>query len=55
MWCSLFLAGILDQGQGVLTLFDDSVADQTYTVALDTITNVGKVVDSLYSKAKQLH
>lgn len=49
------VAGILDQGQGVLILFDDSSADNTYTVSLDTLSSVGKVVDSLYSKAKQLH
>ena len=49
------IPGILDQGQGVLILFEDSCGDQTYTVSLDTIASVGKVVDSLYSKAKQLH
>lgn len=48
-------AGILDQGQGVLILFDDSIADHTYTVSLDTISSIGKVLDSLYGKAKQLH
>lgn len=49
------LHGILDQGQGVLILFEDSMADNTYTVSLDTISSLGKVLDSLYNKAKQLH
>ena len=47
--------GILDQGQGVLIVFEGSSADQTYTGSLDTIASVGKVVDSLYNKAKKLH
>ena len=49
------VAGILDQGQGVLILFDDCTADYTYTGSLETISSLGKVLDSLYSKAKQLH
>ena len=52
---NLFHAGILDQGQGVLIVFEDSTVDQTYTTALETISSMGKVVDSLYSRAKGLH
>ncbi|KAL5496223.1 hypothetical protein EMCRGX_G012464 [Ephydatia muelleri] len=48
------LHGILDQGQGVLVVFDDTPLDQTYTAALKTISNTSKVVDSLYLKSKQL-
>jgi hypothetical protein len=48
-------AGILDQGQGVLILFDDFTTDYTYTGSLETISSLGKVLDSLYSKAKQMH
>ena len=48
------ISGILDQGQGVLILFEDGCGDETYRVSLDTLSSVGKVVDSLYSKAKQL-
>lgn len=48
------LLGILDQGLGVLVVFDDSSVDQTYTAALKTIANTSKVVDSLYTKSKQL-
>ena len=29
-----FFSGILDQGQGVLIVFEDSDVDQTYTTAL---------------------
>ncbi|XP_074659625.1 26S proteasome non-ATPase regulatory subunit 11-like [Tubulanus polymorphus] len=47
-------SGILDQGEGVLVVFDRTPVDQTYTSALDTIHNMGKVVDALYNKAKKL-
>jgi len=46
--------GILDQGAGVLIVFEESETDKTYTSALDTIQNMGKVVDALYQKAKKL-
>jgi 26S proteasome regulatory subunit N6 len=48
------LAGILDQGSGCLIVFDDSSSDSTYTHTLSTITEMGKVVDSLYNKASKL-
>ena len=48
------IPGILDQGQGVLIVFEDSTVDQTYTTALETISSMGKVVDSLYSRAKTI-
>merc|ERR1719411_538492 len=44
--------GILDQGTGVLIVFDETPVDKTYTASLDTIANLGKVVDALYNKAK---
>ena len=47
-------SGILDQGEGVLILFDEQEEDDTYAAALDTIVNIGKVVDALYQKAKRL-
>ncbi|XP_033113055.1 26S proteasome non-ATPase regulatory subunit 11-like [Anneissia japonica] len=47
--------GILDQGEGVLIVFDEPVVDQTYEMALETIQSMGKVVDSLYSKTHKLH
>jgi len=46
--------GILSQGEGVLILFDDVAVDQTYETALEVISSMSLVVDSLYQKAKQL-
>ena len=47
-------SGILDQGEGVLIVFDETATDKTYETALETIQSMGKVVDSLYDKAKKL-
>ncbi|KAH0893706.1 hypothetical protein HID58_056135, partial [Brassica napus] len=41
-------AGTLDQGAGCLIIFEDPKADAIYSATLDTIANMGKVVDSLY-------
>ncbi|KAK3108911.1 hypothetical protein FSP39_018507 [Pinctada imbricata] len=46
--------GILDQGAGVLIVFEETAVDKTYENSLDTIQNMGKVVDALYTKAKKL-
>lgn len=46
--------GILDQELGVLIIFENSEVDKTYENALETIQHMGKVVDSLYHKAKKL-
>nr|CAB3265237.1 26S proteasome non-ATPase regulatory subunit 11 [Phallusia mammillata] len=46
--------GILSQGEGVLILFDEPAVDKTYETALDVISSISLVVDSLYQKAKQL-
>lgn len=46
--------GILDQGAGVLVVFDETPVDKTYGNSLETIQNMGKVVDALYHKAKKL-
>ncbi|KAI0211590.1 26S proteasome non-ATPase regulatory subunit 11 [Lamellibrachia satsuma] len=47
-------SGILDQGEGVLIIFDETPVDETYKNTLETIQSMGKVVDSLYNKAKRL-
>jgi 26S proteasome regulatory subunit N6 len=49
-----YFTGILDQGEGVLIIFEETASDKTYVSALDTIQNMGKVVDALYNKAKKL-
>ncbi|XP_015786119.1 26S proteasome non-ATPase regulatory subunit 11 [Tetranychus urticae] len=46
--------GILDQGEGVLIIFEDVQTDKTYEACLETIQNMSKVVDALYQKAKKL-
>ncbi len=38
----------------MLIVFDETPVDKTYESALDTIQSMGKVVDSLYSKAHKL-
>jgi len=48
------LHGILDQGAGVLVVFEDSPHDRTYENTLELIHQMGKVVDALYNKAKKL-
>ena len=54
-WFFFFSSGILDQGEGVLIVFDETPVDKTYESALETIQSMGKVVDSLYEKTKKLH
>jgi 26S proteasome regulatory subunit N6 len=44
----------LDQGSGVLVIFDDVPANATYTAALDTIGELGGVVDKLQARAVKL-
>lgn len=48
------LAGVLDQGAGLLVIFDQMEESKAYEAALGLIQNMGKVVDSLYAKAKHL-
>jgi len=48
------LLGILDQGNGCLIVFEEPDADSSYPSALETINNVGDVVDSLYLRANKL-
>lgn len=46
--------GVLDQGRGCLLIFDQHQPDGTYESAIQTIEEVGKVVDSLYEKATKI-
>lgn len=48
------LNGILDQGSGDLIVFEDSPQDRTFDAALETIHELGLVVDKLHVKAKGL-
>lgn len=50
----LFVSGILDQGSGVLVVFDDAPPDKTYKHTEDLVHQMGIVVDALYNKAKKL-
>ncbi|KAH9620172.1 hypothetical protein KSS87_005216 [Heliosperma pusillum] len=47
-------AGTLDQGAGCLVIFNDPKIDAIYEATLDTIANVGKVVDSLYVRSAKI-
>ncbi|KAI1791767.1 PCI-domain-containing protein [Ganoderma leucocontextum] len=44
--------GVLDQSRECLLIFDEPEADRTYGAAIDTLEQVGRVVDSLYAKAR---
>lgn len=47
------LLGTLDQGVGVLVLFEKQDTPQLYTDVLGTVANMASVVDALYAKAQQ--
>jgi 26S proteasome regulatory subunit N6 len=47
-------AGTLDQGAGCLIIFDDVKPDGIYPSTLETISNISRVVDSLYSKSAKI-
>ncbi|KAM6500055.1 PCI domain containing protein [Amanita muscaria] len=46
--------GVLDQGRGCLLVYDEPKADDTYKAAIDTLEQVGKVVESLYAKTVKI-
>jgi len=48
------LNGTLDQGVGVLVVFDKEQVRSTYDNALKTIKNTSEVLDTLYGMAKQI-
>ncbi|KAI3466476.1 hypothetical protein Pfo_023139 [Paulownia fortunei] len=47
-------AGTLDQGAGCLIIFDDPKTYAIYPATLETISNMGKVVDSLYVRSAKI-
>lgn len=47
-------AGTLDQGVGCLIIFEDPKADAIYPETLETISNMGKVVDSLFVRSAKI-
>jgi len=47
-------SGILDQGKGHLIVYPDHVKEPEYEAALQTISNMGDVVDSLFRRAEKL-
>lgn len=48
------LSGVLDQGRGCLIIFDPQEEDVLYENAIKTVTQVAKVVDSLYAKTVRI-
>ncbi|KAI0244572.1 26S proteasome regulatory subunit rpn6, partial [Massospora cicadina] len=42
--------GVLDQGAGCLIVFDEPQTDKIYDASLETLKNMGNVVESLYQK-----
>lgn len=46
--------GTLDQGAGCLLVFNESAVDPIYSCTLETLANMSKVVDSLYSKSRRI-
>ena len=48
------IIGVLDQGQGVLVVFEEAVRDKGYDAALETIEKLSEVVDVLYSNQASL-
>ncbi|KAM7267661.1 hypothetical protein ACFE04_009827 [Oxalis oulophora] len=47
-------AGTLDQGAGCLVIFEDPKQDAIYPATLETIANMGKVVDSLFVRSAKI-
>jgi 26S proteasome regulatory subunit N6 len=47
--------GILDQGEGILVVFDDAQPDAAYDASLEAIESMGSVVDSLFRRSDKLH
>ncbi|KZT21987.1 PCI-domain-containing protein [Neolentinus lepideus HHB14362 ss-1] len=46
--------GVLDQGRGCLLVYDELESDNSYGAAIETLGQVGNVVDSLYAKTVKI-
>ena len=46
--------GTLDQGAGCLLIFEPTPPDEMYRCTLETMANMGKVVDSLFAKSAKI-
>jgi len=46
--------GILDAGAGCLIVYDDQATDTTFDHALQSLSNMGRVVDALHQKTAGL-
>ena len=47
-------AGTLDQGAGHLVVYDEPVADGTYSALLAAVGNLDRVVDNLVAKSARI-
>ena len=47
-------AGTLDQGAGCLEVFESAVPDAVYPAALDTFSNMSRVVDTLFLRSQKI-
>lgn len=47
-------AGTLDQGAGCLEVFEEAAADGVYPAALDTFSNMSRVVDTLFARSQNI-
>ena len=48
------IIGVLDQGAGVLMIFEEAERDKGYDAALETIEKLNEVVDVLYANQASL-
>jgi 26S proteasome subunit RPN6 C-terminal helix domain len=47
-------AGTLDQGAGCLEVFDEVPPDMIYPAALETFDNMGRVIDTLFTRSQKI-
>ncbi|CAN0099918.1 unnamed protein product, partial [Ectocarpus sp. 12 AP-2014] len=47
------LLGILDQGKGQLVIYEEAVGDKVFTDGLEVMSNMGAVVNSLFSRVQK--